>query len=281
MASEVLRTDIGMTEEASLKGGEDVRRAVIEDREERGASSPNHPENVPLTALGQPFAIFRHSSEFTEQEDAVIAHGLLAQLPVYIIADKLGCSRQLLARHIQESKLLSQVWVDRKESFLDNVEWQARKLIDSGNPAMIMFALQTIGKDRGWGQNQAADVDMDDTRIVIGEIPESEVEAAEKKVKEIESEFEKEKEKVADHVKEKSGVGDGGGKIPSPMEMALMEDAAKKAAEEVQREREANTVTVPPEDVRVEPVPWDDGYVGGDNPFGGGGFGGGGFDGFM
>ena len=51
--------------------------------------------------------------------------------------------------------------------------------------------------------------------------------------------------------------------------------------EAAEDEREANTVTIPPEDVRVEPAPWADGYGGGD-PFGGGGDGfGGGFDGFM
>lgn len=278
-ASEVLAVNNGLPEEE--KG--DVRvltplDAVREDRETSGAKSPKHSPNVPLTALGQPFAIYRHPTEFTEQEDAVIINGLLAQLPLYMIADKLKCSRNLLTAHIRDSKLLSQVMDDRKESFIDNIEWQAKRLIDSGNPAMIMFALEHLGKERGWGPKEVSEEDFEDSRIIIGEIPETEVEAAEQKVKDLEAEA-----KVAD-----PGVEVGGQtavpspsaptpqKLPSPMEMALMEDAAKRAAEEVQREREANTINIPPEEVQVEPAPWDDGYGGGGDPFGGGGF-----DGFM
>lgn len=278
-ASEVLTVDNGLPE---VEKG-DVRvvtplEAVREDRAASGAKTPKHSPNVPLTALGQPFAIYRHPSEFTEQEDAVIINGLLAQLPIYMIADKLKCSRNLLQTHIRESKLLSQVMDDRKESFIDNIEWQAKRLIDSGNPAMIMFALEHLGKERGWGPKEVSEDDYEDTRIVIGEIPDAEVAAAEQKVKELES---------------SAGVGGGGSgeeaspssaspvatppaissqspqKLPSPMEMALMEDAAKRAAEEVQRERDANTVNIPPEEVQIEPAPWDDGYGGGD-PFGGG-----------
>ena len=292
-ASEVLSVDVGMSDEAEAAGGQAVKEAVQEDRYGSGARSPVRQSKVPLTPLGQPFAIFKHPSEFTEQEDAVIVNGLLAQLPLYMIADKLRCSRTLLSNHIKESKLLSQVVVDRNEGFLDHVEWQAKRLIDSGNPAMIMFTLERKGKDRGWGQNPVSEVDMDDTRIVIGEIPEDEVEAAEKKVKEIEAaEGVAGAGSTASQGVEVAGAAKGedtesptknGGstKLPSPMEMALMEEAAKKAAEEAQRERDANTVSIPPEDVRVEPAPWDDGYDGGDPFGGGGGFGGGGFDGFM
>ena len=278
-ASEVLTVDVGMSEEAEKAGGQGVREAVQEDRYGSGARSPVRQSKVPLTPLGQPFAIFKHPSEFTEQEDAVIVNGLLAQLPLYMIADKLKCSRTLLSNHIKESKLLSQVVVDRNEGFLDHVEWQAKRLIDSGNPAMIMFTLERKGKDRGWGQNPVSDVDMDDTRIVIGEIPESEVEEAEKKVKELEKEAGASPTEDKAEDAGKGGEGASSAKLPSPMEMALMEDAAKKAAEEAQKERDANTVNIPPEDVRVEPAPWDDGYGGGEDPFGGGFEGG--FDGFM
>ena len=289
-ANEALVTEVVPSGEAEKIGGRPVMDAVRADRAESGTRSPVHQSNVPLTPLGQPFALYKHPSEFTEQEDAVIVNGLLAQLPLYMIAEKLKCSRTLLSNHIKESKLLSQVAVDRNESFLDRVEWSALKLIESGNPAMIMFALERKGKDRGWGQNPVSEDDMDDTRIVIGEIPEDEVEAAEKKVKEIEA-----SEGVSgagasstpSHAdgkaedSERGGAGGASAKLPSPMEMALMEEAAKKAEEEAQRERDANTVNIPAEDVHVEPAPWDDGYGGDGDPFGGGGGFGGGFDGFM
>lgn len=272
-ANEALAVEVVPAEVAEKAGGQAVIEAVREDRAASGAKSPVHQSNVPLTPLGQPFAMYRHPSEFTEEEDAVIINGMLAQLPLYMIAEKLRCSRTLLANHIRESKLLSQVVVDRDESFLDRVEWSALKLIEAGNPAMIMFALERKGESRGWGQGGISDVDMEDSRIVIGEIPESEVEEAENKVKEIE-----EKEGVGSPAPAPSASSPAAAatKLPSPMEMALMDDAAKKAAEEVQKERDANTVSIPPEDVRVEPAPWDDGYGGGEDPFGGGGF-----DGFM
>ena len=304
-ATEVLVAEGSVSSDAAAAGGMTAAEAVREDRAERGARDPKHPDGVRLTALGQPFAIFHHPSEFTEAEDAVIVNGLMASLPLYMIAAKLNCSRNLLSKHIKESKLLSEVWVDAQESFIDNVEWQAKRLIDSGNAAMIMFALERKGKDRGWGQKDEQEVELDDSRIIIGEIPEAEVEAADAKVKELE------KAAGVDGASSPEGSAQVAGaagsavdrehapavpasaptpsqapapqKLPSPMEMALMEEAAKAAAKAV---RDEGTISIPPEDVQVEPAPWDDGYGGGD-PFGGGmdgGFGGGmdgGFGGFM
>ena len=289
-ATEVLTTDNGISEKVRDEGGMSVREAVKADREERGAKGPSHPEGTHLTSLGQPFAIFHHPSEFTEEEDAVIANGLLANLPLYMIAAKLNCSRNLLSKHIKESKLLSEAYADGQESFIDNVEWQAKRLIDSGNAAMIMFALERKGKDRGWGQQPVQDVDMDDTRIVIGEIPEAEVEAAEAKVKEAEAEAgvtspanNETGDKTQDPPKaevqsQKPSPAAAQQKMPTPMEMALMDEAAKEAARAV---RDEGTVTIPPEDVRVEPAPWDDGYGGGDSFSGEGGFDESAFGGFM
>lgn len=289
-ATEVLTTDNGISDSVRNEGGMSVREAVKADRAERGAKGPSHPEGTHLTSLGQPFAIFHHPSEFTEEEDAVIANGLLANLPLYMIAAKLNCSRNLLSKHIKESKLLSEAYADGQESFIDNVEWQAKRLIDSGNAAMIMFALERKGKDRGWGQQPVQDVDMDDTRIVIGEIPEAEVEAAEAKVKEAEAEAgvtSPATDETGDKTQEgskaegqspKPSPAAAQQKMPTPMELALMDEAAKEAARAV---RDEGTVTIPPEDVRVEPAPWDDGYGGGDPFSGGGGFDESTFGGFM
>ena len=291
-ATEVLVADGAVSEDAAAAGGMTAVEAVRADRAERGAQDPKHPDGVRLTALGQPFAIFHHPSEFTEAEDAVIVNGLMASLPLYMIAAKLNCSRNLLSKHIKESKLLSEVLVDAQESFIDNVEWQAKRLIDSGNAAMIMFALERKGKDRGWGQKEEQEPEIDDSRIIIGEIPESEVAAADAKVKELENAAGVDgaaSPEVSAQVAGAAGSdvengqspavpssgGGGGQRLPSPMEMALMEEAAKSAAKAV---RDEGTIPIPPEDVRVEPAPWDDGYGGGD-PFGGGMDGG--FGGFM
>lgn len=288
-ATEVLVADGAVSEDAAAAGGMTAVEAVKADRAERGAQDPKHPDGVRLTALGQPFAIFHHPSEFTEAEDAVIVNGLMASLPLYMIAAKLNCSRNLLSKHIKESKLLSEVWVDAQESFIDNVEWQAKRLIDSGNAAMIMFALERKGKDRGWGQKEEQEAEIDDSRIIIGEIPESEVAAADAKVKELEMaagvdvaesgspspSLEPQSPNQVPAAAPSTGQTVSPQRLPSPMEMALMEEAAKAAAKEVRNE---GTIPIPPEDVRVEPAPWDDGYGGGD-PFGGGMDGG--FGGFM
>lgn len=288
-ATEVLVADGAVSEDAAAAGGMTAAEAVREDRAERGAQEPKHPDGVRLTALGQPFAIFHHPSEFTEAEDAVIVNGLMASLPLYMIAAKLNCSRNLLSKHIKESKLLSEVWVDAQESFIDNVEWQAKRLIDSGNAAMIMFALERKGKDRGWGQKDEHGGEIDDSRIIIGEIPESEVEAADAKVKELEKaagvdvaasdspspSLESQSQNQVPAAAPSTGHAASPQRLPSPMEMALMEDAAKSAAKAV---RDEGTISIPPEDVQVEPAPWDDGYGGGDS-FGGGMDGG--FGGFM
>ena len=159
-----------------------LRDAVREDREARGVTGPTHPATTPLTPLGQPFVIFKHT-EFTEEEDEVILNGILAGIPLYLIADKIKTSRGNLSKHIKESPLLSQAWVDRDEGLLDHVEYQAKRLVDSGNPAMIMFWLERKGKSRGWGTQDIIDVEPDDTRIVIGEIPEAECAGADRVMK--------------------------------------------------------------------------------------------------
>ena len=214
--------------------GSGVVEAVKRDRAESGAQDPKIPANIPTNDLGQPFAIFRHSKEFTEAEDIVIVNGLLAQLPLYIIAEKLHCARHILSNHIKESKLLQKVWEDREESLLDHVEFQAKRLVDSGNPAMIMFWLERKGKSRGWVQDKIQEVPDDDNRIVIGEIPESVVMDAEREIAEAKAAADGKLSslEVAQRLSEK-------GAAPDPMKMAIQESEVQRMYDEERASMEA------------------------------------------
>ena len=266
--------DVGEGQTANIE-------AVREDRADRGAASPKHPAATPLNALGQPFATFRHTSEFTEEEDALIMNGLLAHLPVYLIAAKVHCSRGILSKHIKESKLLQSVWEDREESMLDHVEFQAKRLIDSGNPAMIMYWLDHKGKSRGWGEQDTTEVGEDESRIVIGEIPEDEVERAEREIAENGRQIGVGIDADGDTIIGTVGTGGESPKkvrsasdLPKPMEFALEQERLQKEQDEADLEAFGRTAdgrtesdvdvvegyddAVDVESEVVERAPWDD-----------------------
>ena len=268
VTSEVVRDENGrsasdylVAKDMGLKGpdGDGVVESVRKDREESGAKNPTVPANIPTNELGQPFAIFRHSKEFTEAEDVVIVNGLLAHLPLYIIADKLHCARHILSNHIKESKLLQKVWEDREESLLDHVEFQAKRLVDSGNPAMIMFWLERKGKSRGWANDNAQEVPDDDSRIVIGEIPDNIVLDAEREIAEAKAAADGKLSslEVAQRLSSK-------GEVPNPMKLAIQEDEIQRmhdAEEEGEIETDVETSYSEPMDVMSDM-----------DEFGGGGF---------
>lgn len=123
--------------------------------------------------------IFSHPPDWTEEENEVIAAGLRAMLPLWAIGEKVHCERHALARHIEDDPGLRQLKIDCRESFLDTAEYQAYRLIQAGNPTMTMFALERQGKKRGWGQQDEMQGQKEESRIVMGLIPEGEVKEAE------------------------------------------------------------------------------------------------------
>lgn len=247
---------------------EDIKEAVMADREERGAVEPKHTKKTLLTPLGQPLAIFRHT-KFTHEEDEVIATSLLAGVPLYLIAAKLHTSRSNLSKHIKESKLLSQAYEDRDEALIDHAEYQAKRRVDAGDPAMIMFWLERKGRLRGWGTQEIAKVEEDDSRIVIGEIPEGMLGAADAAVKEAEAEVGMRLDNAGHRAElgspEDAATGKGPTPLPTPMEVAqtmeayrrMDEEKAEKARQK-ENERERNrreSVEVQSESVAVSPNP--------------------------
>lgn len=134
--------------------------------------------------------IFRHPNNWTEEEDETIAAGLRGGLPLHVIGQKVHCERHTLAKHIEETPELRQLRIDCMEARIDNAEYQADRLVQAGNPTMIMFTLERQGRKRGWGVQEEKEVEKDESRIVMGMIPELEVGAAEDKIEEIKNQTE-------------------------------------------------------------------------------------------
>jgi len=62
----------------------------------------------------------------------------------------LSIGRATLYRRIAESKTLQQVLVDAREELVDLAETMLRRNVMDGNMQAIMFALRTLGKNRGY-----------------------------------------------------------------------------------------------------------------------------------
>lgn len=122
--------------------------------------------------------VFRHPNDWTEEEDEVIAAGIRANLPLSVIGIKVNCERHSLVKHIENTPELKQLKQDCRESRIDQAEYQADRLVQAGNPSMIMFTLERLGRERGWGQQDVNEKSVDESRIVFGEIPEEEVKKA-------------------------------------------------------------------------------------------------------
>lgn len=171
----------------------------------------------------RPNGIFKHPSTWTEEEDNVIIELLRAKVPLHIIALKVNAERNSLSKHIKNTPELAQLAADMREAVIDNAEYMADRLVTAGNPTMIMFMLERLGKSRGWGAVDVENNDGADNRIVMGVIPEDDVKGADEFI-----------ERVApDREKNSVFVGD-------PVKMAQIEEKviAEAEAENAQRESE-------------------------------------------
>lgn len=122
--------------------------------------------------------VFHHPDDWTEEEDEVIAAGIRANLPLNVIGIKVNCERHALVKHIENTPGLKQLKQDCREARIDQAEFQADRLVQAGNPSMIMFTLERLGRDRGWGQQDVNQKTEEESRIVFGEIPDEDVKKA-------------------------------------------------------------------------------------------------------
>lgn len=208
----------------------------------------------------RPEGIFNHPSDFTQAEDENIAKGLLAHLPLYVMATKMNCCKRVLSKHIKETPWLAELLQQRDENILETAEYQAYRLADAGNPSMIMFILERKGKHRGWGVQDEEVESGDDGGILMGLIPEEDIEDNAKHVAEL-------------HDKDMAerGIGTDGNASVSETERLgqLAEDEAawadgveKERVASAKKEFEANAVDMG-DGVMVAPPseqPMDDGF---------------------
>lgn len=76
-------------------------------------------------------------------------HGNLSAAARY-----LGCSRNTIARYIENYPTVKAVYDEERETLIDFAENQLFKQVQDGNITAIIFTLKTIGKSRGYVERQ-------------------------------------------------------------------------------------------------------------------------------
>ena len=133
----------------------------------------------------RPNGIFRHPSDWTQQELDFIADCLKQNIPIYTIANMVHCEKHTLSTLIAGNPELNRLKLEKYENLLDEAEYQADRLMKQGNSSLVMYVLQTLGRKRGWTTEDAGKGSGDEkSRIVMGLIPDEDVEQAEAQVEE-------------------------------------------------------------------------------------------------
>lgn len=132
----------------------------------------------------KPKGVFRHPAEWEQEELDFIADCLKQNIPIYTIANMVHCERHTLSKLIESRPELLQLKEDKYENLLDEAEYQADRLMKAGNSAIVIHVLNTLGRKRGWGEEESPHQPNED-RIVMGLIPEDEVAEADGKMREL------------------------------------------------------------------------------------------------
>ena len=134
----------------------------------------------------RPNGIFRHPSDWTEEEVAFIADCLKQNIPIYTIANMVHCEKHTLSTMIAKNPELNQLKLEKYENLLDEAEYQADRLMKQGNSSLVIYVLQTLGRKRGWTTEDTGNGGKDEgSRIVMGLIPDEDVEKAENTIREV------------------------------------------------------------------------------------------------
>lgn len=129
-----------------------------------------------------------YTHRFTAKDIPIILADLKSYKPLIRTADHLDCSYNGLLEFIKRTPVLREAKERYRLGGVDIAESRLMQAIDVGNLNAIMFYLDRMGRDRGYGQHETIETkNKEDTtsRIVIGAIPKEAVEAAKKKVEEI------------------------------------------------------------------------------------------------
>jgi hypothetical protein len=69
---------------------------------------------------------------------------------VSVIAQRLGCGRATVYRYVSRYQSVREALDSERAVLLDRAESELFRLIGEGNVQAIIFALKTLGKDRGY-----------------------------------------------------------------------------------------------------------------------------------
>lgn len=119
---------------------------------------------------------FRHPPKFTDDEDRIIAAGIKSGTQLYRIAMSLRCDRGTLSKHIKDTPVLAALIIEAQETEKDKIRESIMDLVAARHPMVTMWLAKTLMPE-SYGENRQTE-DDDDTRWIIGPIPDEAVKQA-------------------------------------------------------------------------------------------------------
>lgn len=136
-------------------------------------------KTVRALAANTPEVRFRHSKYFTNDEDKIIAASLKSRVQLYKVAATLKCCFNTLRKHIENSPVLAEIAKEAKEIECGEIREAVDDLVKMRHPQVVMWrAKQLMPQEYG----DAVETEEDDTRIVIGAIPDDLIAEADRKL---------------------------------------------------------------------------------------------------
>lgn len=126
-----------------------------------------------------PVSLGIRKGKLSEANHALIVKLMNEQVPIYLIARKLGVERHTLSNYIRAHEELAQASKDAEESFNDSVEYLFKQRIikDRDLHAAQWYADRKL-RSRGYGEHIDTDQNINNSgRVIlnIGRIPQSEM----------------------------------------------------------------------------------------------------------
>lgn len=124
--------------------------------------------------------------KFTDADIPVIYEGLKKYHPLVAIVDKIGCSYTGLMEFIDRTPVLKEMKLRSEKGMVDIAMSRLFESINMGNLNAIIYFLNCKGRDRGFGEHQTIDANVNEQggrRIVINAITKDRVEQAKKMCK--------------------------------------------------------------------------------------------------
>jgi hypothetical protein len=82
-------------------------------------------------------------------------------------AKRLGITSRGARQRIQKSAFLRQIQTEAQAKLVDLAESQLKKAVSGGNMKAVLFTLQTLGRDRGYGRNLKVDASVTTSGQVV------------------------------------------------------------------------------------------------------------------